>query len=590
MIQSADSYQISDILSIDKDVQYIVPKYQREYAWKKQNWEDLLNDLLENGEGHFLGSIICVNKNTDSLRTNKLEVIDGQQRLTTISLLYLAIYNKIKKLLDDGKKEDEDLKNELLNLKWRILQKANRTETKLVLEEQHKNYQDYKSLLTNSQLLEFEEKNTNLGNRRIAKTYNYFSNKLEEEKLTEKTNILSFLKKVNSALLVKIEVKTTTDAFTLFESLNNRGMPLSALDLIKNKLFSELERHKIMTINEAFKKWQLILENLPDEKDQERFLRHYYNAFKHKEEINIRGIPKATKSNLITIYEKLIEKNPNQIFKELQDKSKIYHKFLAPENQEIASTLLTDLININASPAYQLLLYIFSQTEDEKLHEKTLQLLINYGVRRNLTDVPSTRDLDSIYMTLINQLEDNLSYETIRKHMTESKNHATIEEFKKKLSGSIYEDNVGVTRFILSKIEETKSNTREIYTDFWNRDEKNNFIWTIEHIFPQGDNIPEEWIKMIANGDIEKAKELQEEHVHKIGNLTLTGYNPNLSNQEFLKKRDKKDASGKYIGFKNGLYLNEDLKNKDEWKIEDIKKRSEKLINESIKIFKFDNE
>ena len=108
MIQSADKFTVSDIFNIEKDVKYVIPKYQREYAWKKKNWEDLFDSLDESDPGHFLGSIICVSRSTDALKTTELEVIDGQQRLTTLSLLYAVIYE----ILSEIEKKILKLKNE----------------------------------------------------------------------------------------------------------------------------------------------------------------------------------------------------------------------------------------------------------------------------------------------------------------------------------------------------------------------------------------------------------------------------------------------------------------------------------------------
>jgi hypothetical protein len=163
---------------------------------------------------------------------------------------------------------------------------------------------------------------------------------------------------------------------------------------------------------------------------------------------------------------------------------------------------------------------------------------------------------------------------------------ARLSLFKEKLNDDIYEDNVEITRFILSKIEEIKSMTMERFDDFWARDNSGKLKWTIEHIFPEGTNLPNSWVDMMANGDRYKAKEMQEKFVHKLGNLTLTGYNSNLSNFNFLKKQERKDNQGRYIGYKNGLYLNEELENKDKWTEKDIKERTEKLVNLAVNIFK----
>jgi len=115
-------------------------------------------------------------------------------------------------------------------------------------------------------------------------------------------------------------------------------------------------------------------------------------------------------------------------------------------------------------------------------------------------------------------------------------------------------------------------------------------IWTIEHIFPEGTNIPTSWVNMIAGGDVEKAKEMQQKLVHKLGNLTLSGFNTNLSNSDFIKKRDLVDSSGRYIGYKNGLFLNKSLKEAESWTEEGIIKRTSDLIEKIIEMYSIPNE
>jgi len=150
--------------------------------------------------------------------------------------------------------------------------------------------------------------------------------------------------------------------------------------------------------------------------------------------------------------------------------------------------------------------------------------------------------------------------------------------------GDIYADNVAAARFILTKIEE-KHQTKEIYRDFWEKDDKSRFLWTIEHVFPAGKNIPKEWIDMIAGGNGEEAKELQEKWVHKLGNLTLTAYNPNLSNFPFIKKKNRQDTKGRFIGYRNGLFLNKRITRKKYWKVEDIRDRTNHLVELALRLF-----
>lgn len=598
MIQSAEKYPVSDLFGTEKDIKYIVPKYQREYVWGKGNWEKLFDDIIENPKGHFLGSIITVNKNTDALAITELELIDGQQRFVTISLLYAAIYYLLTFDLEDNEKDDE-IRSEIINLKYRIVQKSNKSNLKVEPSYQRNNFQDYMVILDELKLKKnnFEVKNT--GNRKIYKAYNYFYSRLTEKdekeiKIFCTDDVLEFLNKLNSTLLVKIEVNNHSDAFTLFETINNTGVKLSAIDLIKNNILSQYEKKLGGSIDDAFNDWLKVIDNLSDDVAcQERFLRQYYNAFKHNTHYKIDKINKATKSNLINIYDELIKRNVELTFTDLVEKSQVYGDLVFADNEKISNeinNLLLDLDRIGGAPSYTLLLYIFSEyKKNDKLKINILNLLMKYFVRRNLTDIPPTRDLDNIFIKLVEEIEkdkDNISIVQIKQNLTKDNNFADEKLFKEKLSGNIYEENMTVARFILCKIEENNNKTKEIYTNLWARDNSDKFIWTIEHIFPQGQNIPKSWIDMIANGDKNLALQYLDSHVHTLGNLTLTGYNSKLSNYSFKDKRDRNDRKENFVGYKNGLFLNRILKSKNFWNIKDIEDRTKELINETIKIFK----
>ena len=132
--------------------------------------------------------------------------------------------------------------------------------------------------------------------------------------------------------------------------------------------------------------------------------------------------------------------------------------------------------------------------------------------------------------------------------------------------------------------------TQETWTDLWQRNDKNVFIWTIEHIFPEGENIPDCWVEMIADGDKQLADKYLTEYTHKIGNLTITGYNSSLGNKSFVEKRDRRNKEGHYIGYKNGLEINREISIKETWTIEDIKNRTSNLIDELMEVYKFPGE
>ena len=278
------------------------------------------------------------------------------------------------------------------------------------------------------------------------------------------------------------------------------------------------------------------------------------------------------------------------MLKDLYDKSIIFKGFISPELDNSYYKEFTDIFNIGGAPSYIFLLYLINEFNDKKeLVKDTLSFLSKYFVRRNLTDYPATRNLDNIFIALIGECEKNrskINFELIKTFLINPERYADDDLFREKLSSDIYEINSDVTRYILCKVEENYS-TKES-DDLWKRDQKGKYIFTIEHVFPEGERIPMEWIDMVAKGDKENAKKLQEEYVHKLGNLTLTGYNSNLSNLAFDKKRDRKDKKGVYIGYKNKLYLNNEiypLSKMNKWTIEDINKRTELLVKEALKLF-----
>ena len=217
-----------------------------------------------------------------------------------------------------------------------------------------------------------------------------------------------------------------------------------------------------------------------------------------------------------------------------------------------------------------------------------IKLLIIFFVRRNITDVPGTRKLTQLFIDIISdikELKGNKIVDVIHKNLKRASAPDAV--FEEKLRGPIYDENPEATRFILCDIE-SLHRTKEIYSDLWARDDSKKYIWTIEHIFPEGENIPKAWVDMIADGDKDLAKKYRFEYVHTFGNLTITGYNQNLSNMPFEQKRDRKSKDKtKDIGYRNGLYLNKDVVNKNKWTVKIIKQRTEKMVKKILEMYSF---
>jgi uncharacterized protein with ParB-like and HNH nuclease domain len=594
MIQHTANKPIAELFSSENQVSYYIPKYQREYVWSKFNWESLFDDIYDSEGSHFMGSIICINIQTDSLSAPKLELVDGQQRMTTISLLYLAIY---KYLNENIVSENEENKFELYNLKQKIVLKNKLP--RVIPSYTAGNLDDYKWIFyetVGDSVNKPLEKPKFLGLRRMYKAFDFFWDRLNEIDendipIFNYDKVKELLQNLNSATLVKIDVANHSDAFTLFETLNNRGVPLSAVDLIKNKLLGKLEKIDNKSIDTNFERWSKIIDNLTDEySTQERFLRQFYNAFKVNHDVEVKKTPKALKSNLIRIYEELIDRDAHKVFLMLEEISTIYSKNIDFDNDENTKELifsLRNLENVNGADSYMLLMFLdqrFKISTDEKI--EIIDLLCKYFIRRNVTDYPNTRNLTNYFIDIIEEINKlpNYDYNSIKTIILNLGKPASDELFAQKLNGNLYEENVGAVRYILSTIELKETQTQEIYTNFYKRDKKR-FIWTVEHILPQGDKIPEPWVNMIADGNIKEAHKIKNDYVHKLGNLTLSGHNSQLSNFSFDRKQNRTNSDGKPIGYKNGLWLNKKLSSCSSWNKNDIIERTDSLVTKALKVF-----
>ena len=614
MIKTVDQTTVADIFSINSDKVYRIPKYQREYTWGINDWDALFNDVTENDYGYFLGSYICVN--SGSLNGTVLEVIDGQQRFSTLSLLLTALYEKLSALESQMELEDKtdlsNLRSELANKK-QILSATGRKydyTQRLILQKQNMNDEDFSYILSEKGVITAKKSRPlNFGNRRIAKAYRHFTKLIEdkvEEIKSENSNaddisaLFSIKSKFEQAVLVGIEVDTNKDAYMLFESLNHRGVPLSALDLIKNTLIAQAATEA--EADNSYDLWKQILSNVgqDDYAVQERFFRQYYNAFREELNAPYKGPDKkyylgylATRTTLLDIYEKMIKSDYVTLLDDLLAKSQKYSLIVNNSDEEYAYTpALQDLERISGAPSYILMLYIMSNQAELGLTDDHLnsiiKTLITFFVRRNVTDVPNTRKLTQLFIDVIAEaklLQGDDIVNVIHDRLQAVA--ASDELFEEKLRGSIYDENPEATRFILCSIE-ARHQTKEIYSDLWARDNSKKYIWTIEHIFPEGENIPDSWVDMIAGGDKMLAKQYRSDYVHTLGNLTITGYNQNLSNMAFEQKRDRKSKDKtKDVGYRNGLYLNQDVVNEDTWTIKKITERTDALVKTLLEMYKW---
>lgn len=627
----ATKLSFSEIVRIEGNVEhYHVPKYQREYVWSKTEWETLINDINENGPDYFIGSIIVVSNHDDRPGAEKIyEVVDGQQRLTTLTILLCAIYKKLIDLKVQSNEMDEfemdDLQIKLNSVRKKIIHKkkmvyenelgsfmdhTNQCFLRIQPSIQNRNLEDYKYIIHKEcELITTKtEYPKNFGNRRFSKAFQYFLSEIPEDF----NELYSFIEKINRLVFIHIAVGNQSDAFVLFETLNNRGIPLTPIDIVKNSILAEMERQKGINLDNSFNKWQELIELIPDFDLQLRFLRQFYNAFKVDPIIKHEKVTKATKSNILVAFERLIKNDVEYIFNEILEKAGYYSKVsgITSSQDNRFNNLIEELNRVGAASSHALLMFLFSRNghlENSQTINEIVEFLIRYYLRRNVTDYPNTRDLDAINIEVIEKAHQKIlkgeivkSSDVISWHLNSTRGTpSTDDQFRTSLSGSIYDANVGMTRYLLWKIDSIY-HTREYSPNLWNKTESGQYyIWTIEHIFPEGRNIPQSWIDMIGNGNKDETEKIQSEYVHKLGNLTLSAYNSNLSNRSFQIKQnlEKRMVSNNElkIGYKNGLGLNKfefdlngeklNLADSEIWTKEHIQARTESMVEKIMTLF-----
>jgi len=595
LIRSAEGRTVHELLNIEQNVVYQVPRYQREYSWARSQWDELFDDLIESdsSQGHFLGTIICVNQSVDTTDASILELIDGQQRMTTLSLLLAAL---LKALGAHEADLDDDGRADVINLRRHLAYAKKPPKPRLIPQHQNRNHDDYLNVLADAGTGVKAPDVPNVGNRRIMKAYRHFQNRIASY-LSDSTgeeaaeNILDILGKVRRAIIVKIEVGNASDAFVLFESLNNRGLPLTPIDLIKNTLLASTDADADEGIDAVFETWTNLLENLGDSYNvQERFFRQFHSAFA-SELPTVQGVSAITRSNLIRVYEVLIKDDRDALVERLSAAGLLYRRIIGnTQGHTDLDREIMRLVRAQGTTAHIVLLYLFTYRDRLHLDDSALTeitaLLTNFMVRRHLTGMPPTHRLARLFTSAIDDIA-NLSgteiVETVRSRlMAES---ASEDQFRERLLGPIYEDSPDVARFILAALAEHHM-TEEVWTDLWDL-KSNKYVWTMEHVFPQGNNVPKAWEAMV--GGPEQVALIRNELLHSLGNLTLTGYNSSLSNRKFEDKRADTNEKGRHTGFRNGLSLNADLAEAHAWTAEQMRERLKQMAGRAFELFRLDN-
>ncbi|MFP6205943.1 DUF262 domain-containing protein [Helicobacter pylori] len=527
--------------------QFIIPIYQRLYSWKKEQCEQLWDDIIKIGgndkmNGHFIGSILYVlDGNTHS--NNPLLIIDGQQRLTTITLLLIALRNHSS---DEVKRKK--IESYLINS-----DKDGDKKFRLILSESDKD-----TLLS---LIDKDRRKPSEPSLKIVENF-----KLFEKWINENTDKLeTIFKGLEKLMIVWIALKKEKDDPQLiFESMNSKGIGLAQADLIRNYIIMETEVEKQEDFYNQY--WRAMEKEFKqDETLFNQFVRHYLT-------IKTREIPNINK--VYEAFKDYRQKKGIEIEALLQDLQKYCGYFcqiaFKKEADKDLNKALSFLVDLEMDVVYPLLLELYSDYSDGVLSKQDfipiIYLTESYLCRRAVCGL-GTNSLNKVFPSFTKHIQKDEYFKSLKVHfgyLTEKQRFPNNDEFKK-LFITIDFYNFQKKTYFFERLE-----------NFDTKEPVNTKECTIEHIMPQ--TLTEEWKRDLG----ENFQAIHDKYLHTIGNLTLTGYNEKYSNNSFQEKRDMEK------GFKQSpLKLNQGLRDLESFGEKEIEKRANDLADWALKIWTY---
>ena len=560
----ANELQINNFLQAP-NVQFVIPVYQRNYDWTNTECKELLNDIIsvetEDRGTHFIGSIVFVHEGTYSTsEVKELVIIDGQQRLTTINILYVALYRFAK---ENGNTQDaERLYNMFLTNQY-----VKNESSRLKLKQTDTNSFAFKAIMLGT-----DNDSSSFSN--VTENYNYFRSIINED------NFEMILRGLNRLIFVEISLeRDKDDPQRIFESLNSTGLDLSQSDLIRNFILMDLPPKDQNRIFETI--WNPIEENAKDLVKQSSLVSDYIRDY-----LTLRNKKIPNKNKVYAEFKSLYANKKDEAYQQelenIKSLSIHYKKFVNPSTVT-DTNIKKELEYINRleiNVTYPFLLQVFEDTENGLLTKdeliKVLKLIQSYAWRRFIVGLP-TSSLNKIFMTLYSEVDTEEYYDSIAKALLKKKGSAKFpsnEDLKTALKDKDLYNTQPKNRNYLFEMLENYNNREYVNT--------NNEQITIEHIFPRNPN--ENW-----NTDLspEEYFVFKEKYLNTIGNLTLSGNNGALGNKSFLAKREM-NVDGNEQGYQySRLWLNSFLKSIDTWNVSKYEERLNIIYERFLKIWEF---
>ena len=542
---------------------YRVPTYQRDYSWEEDNWEDLWLDILtshQTKDSHYMGAIVLKGDQAEG----SLTIIDGQQRLATLSVLAIAIIEKINALVKrdvdpiDNRDRQSILRRTFLGDKD---PGSLRYSSKLFLNENNDDF--YQGNLVN--LREPKSlRSLRKSNQLLWQAFRYFSERLEDlPNIVEDGALLAdFLTETvaRRLLFIQINVEDEVNAYVVFETLNSRGVELSATDLLKNYIFSQFKGPD--DLNAAQREWQEITRTVGMEKFPE-FLKYFLSMSRKRVRSN--QLFKLTKSQV---------RDAEQAFELLKQLSELSDLYVAlgnpndnfwldfPNFSKIRSHI-HELKLFKTKQVYPALFAAY-QALDEQTFEKLLKIVTVVSFRYTVVGGLNPNDLETQYNTLANQISAG-KIKTARAafSLISSAVYVNDEKFVQDFSflSLANKQKKKLTKYILGRLEKNKSGV-DVKED----------SFTIEHILPQ--NPDETWRQNFREDEIDEA-------IYRLGNMTPL-------EQSINSKVDIAPYEQKKRFYQQSAYkVTQDIQ-AEEWTMSSIVNRQESLAKRAVHIWRVD--
>lgn len=543
------------------DKRYIIPVYQRKYDWKQENCRQLYEDLkkvIKTGRSsHFFGSIVSsVIPNGSKI---EYHIIDGQQRLTTVSLLLLAICNLVAKgkLTSREARLDEQISQRFLIAPWaseddriklRPVKSDREALTKLFGQEA-----DY-------------DRSSNL-----TLNYLFFRDML----LKEEVSADDLYAAIGKLEIISITLEPDDNAQLIFESLNSTGLALAEGDKIRNYILMGLPPQEQSKYYSEY--WEKIEKSTRN--DVSAFVRDYLSI---KQQIT---------PNVSTIYQafkRYVEEAQLPIGTLLEDilkYARLFEKLLTCKSglgEKRLDDCLYRMSRLEITVTRPFLMEVLRLNQDGKLSAEAVrdifEITENYLFRRNICEVP-TNALNKVFLTLNKEIlrYDNTADNYVEKCIyalrtkRESGRFPDDREFAEALAAKqVYLMRGKYKSYLFERFENFGTvETKDVYEHLDRND------YSIEHIMPQ--RLTPAWTEELGPN----ATEIHATWLHRLANLTLTGYNPNLSNKSFREKRDAVQG-----GYRNsGLRMNQKIGQKDAWDLPELEERSREMVARALQIW-----